>query len=286
VPFDELKLKMTAPEIGSRPEYGARYGREKLYAAVLNAWDRLHRENILRGTPPLKAGGSGLSENKTSEKPATYKDPGDWKAQRQDATKNADLVDKVAAELLDSAKKLEKESSLRTVAAADALVVHLLLLAQSYRQLAAFCDEMIRPGKAAGGDGVGTSSLESPNGERVISHFYRQYYLCHGGARLKEVAFLGNLSGLHAALDVADQMIEKHKGTPWELLIRRASVPVFFPIFERPAAKGGQGSNDRSRPKSGSTPNTTETPATPARPSRPATADPGQGGGTSTPGNR
>jgi hypothetical protein len=100
------------------------------------------------------------------------------------------------------------------------------------------------------------------------------------------VAFLGNLAGLHAALDVADQMIEKHRGTPWELLLRRASVPVFLPIFERPLNKGNPGTNDRSRAKSSSTPNTTETPAAPARPSRPATADPGQGGGTSTPGNR
>ncbi len=100
------------------------------------------------------------------------------------------------------------------------------------------------------------------------------------------MAFLGNLVGLHSALDVADQMIEKHRGRPWELLIRRASVPVFQPIFERPIAKGGQGATDRSRPKSGSTANTTETPAAPARPSRPATADPGQGGGTTTPGNR
>jgi hypothetical protein len=285
-PFDELKLKMTAPDIGSRPEYGARYGREKLYAAILNTWDRLHRDGILRGIPPLKAGGSGLSENKSTEKPPTYRDTTDWKAQRQDALKDADLVDRAGGDLLDASKKLEKETSLRTVATADALVVHLLLLAQGYRQQAAFCDEMMRPGKGGAADGVGASSLESPNGEKVIGHFYRQYYLCHGGARLKEVAFLGNLNGLHAALDVADQMIEKHRGTPWELLIRRASVPVFYPFFERPAAKGGQAANDRTRSKSGSTPNTTETPAAPARPMRPATPDQGQGGGTSTPGSR
>jgi len=285
-PFDELKLKMAAPDIGSRPEYGARYGREKLFGTIVNTWDRLHREGILRGTPPLKAGGSGLSENKSTEKPPVYRDSTDWKAQRQDALKNADFVDKIAAEFLETIRKLEKESSLRTVATADALAVHLLLLAQGYRQLAAFCDEMLRPGKAGASDGVGSSALESPNGEKIISHFYRQYYLCHGGARLKEVAFLGNLTGLHAALDVADQMIDKHRGTSWELLIRRASVPVFYPIFARPVAKGGQGTNDRSRPKSGSTPNTTETPAAPARPMRPATADTPQGSGTSTQGNR
>jgi hypothetical protein len=81
-------------------------------------------------------------------------------------------------------------------------------------------------------------------------------------------------------------MIEKHKGTPWELLIRRASIPSFEPILERPAPVGGSGSNDRTRPRSTSTPNTTETPGTPARPSRPATADPGVRGGTTTPGSR
>jgi len=286
VPFDELKLKMAAPEIGSRAEYGVRYGRERLYAATLNAWDRLHREGILRGMPPLKAGSAGLSENKVPEKPPVYRGSGDWKAQLQEALKNAETVDKIAAELLEASRKLEKESSLRTIATADALGVHLLLTAQGYRQFAAFCTEMIRPSMAGGGDGVGTSVFESPNGERIIGHFPNEYSLCHGGARLKEVAFLGDLTGLHAALDVADRMMEKHRGTPWELLIRRASVPHFTPIFEQPPVKGGQGTNDRNRPKSTSTPNTTETPGSPARPSRPATGGSGQGGGTATPGNR
>jgi hypothetical protein len=285
-PFDEVKLKVTAPEIGSRPEYGAKYGREKLYAATLNVWDRLHREGILRGVPPLRAGGSGLSENRAEAKQPTYRNSAEWKSQRQDAIKNAEAIDKVVAEYRETARKFEKESSLRTVATADALAVHLLLVAQGYRQLAAFCDEMMRPKRPAVGDGVATSSLDNPNGEKVIGHFTELYYLCHGGARLKDVAFLGDLAGLHAALDIADQMIEKHRGTPWEMLLRRGSIPIFTPVFEPPPSRGGGSTNDRSRPRSGSTPNTTETPAAPARPARPATGDPGQGGGTATGGNR
>jgi len=278
--FDELKLKMTAPEIGSRAEYGARHGRDRLTAAILNAWDRLYRDGILRGAPPLKAGPSGLSENK-SPGPATYRDP------RQDAVKNAETVEKAAAELLDASKKLEKESTLRTIATADALAVHLLLLGQAYRQLAAYDEELSRPGKPQGVDGVGASALEPANGEKIIGYHQHVYPLCHGGARLKEIAFLGDLKALHATFDVADRMIEKHKGTPWEMLVRRASIPAFTPIFERPATTG-TGTNDRNRPKStsSSTPNTTETPGAPARPSRYGGSDSGSTGSTTTSGNR
>jgi hypothetical protein len=277
-PLDEIKLKMTAPDIGSRAEYAARHGRDRLYAAVLNAWDRLHRDGILRGLPPLKAGSGGLSENKPAG-PPSYRDP------RQDTLKNAETVEKIAAELLEASRKLEKESTLRTVATADAFAVHLLLLGQSYRQFSAYFDELSKPGKPQGVDGVGGSALEPANGEKIISYHFIQYYLCHGGARLKEVSFLGDPTSLHAAFDVADRIIEKHKGTPWEMLIRRASLAVFTPIFERPATTGGSGTSNRTRPSSTSTPNNTETPGSPARPTRPTTADPATGSGTST-GNR
>lgn len=276
-PFDEIKLKMTAPDIGSRAEYGAKYSRDRLYATIVTAWDRLHREGILRGMPPLKSGAGGLSENKAAGPPA-YRDP------RQDTLKNAELVEKLAAELLDASKN--PQSSLRTIATADALAVHLLLLGQGYRQFAAYFDELSRAGKPRGVDGVGASALESPNGEKIVGYHNDSYYLCHGGARLKEVSFLGDQAGLHAAFDVADRMIEKHKGTPWEMLIRRASIPIFKPIFERPATTGGNGTSNRTRPNSTSTPNTTETPGAPARPTRPTTTDSGQGSGTTTPGNR
>lgn len=279
--FDELKLKLTAPEIGSREAYGAKYSRERLYGVVVGVWERLHKENILRGMPPLKSGPGGLTENRGAdgkEKPFFGRERDNWKGQKEDALKNAEIVDKAAAEVLDASKKLEKESSFRTTATADALGIHLLLLAQGYRQFAAFCDEIQKPHKS---DEVAGSVFESPGGERIIGHVFRQYYLCHGGARLKDVAFLPPLGGLHAALDAADRMIEKHKGTPWEVLIRRASVPVFLPYFERPAT-GNSGSNDRSRPRSGSTANNTETPAAPARPARPGTADSGSGSGTAT----
>jgi len=135
---------------------------------------------------------------------------------------------------------------------------------------------------------VAAAEFSSPDGEKCIGWYWRSYPLCHGGAALKEIKFLGDPKGLHAALDLADKMIEKHQGEPWELLIRRASVPVFIPFFEQKkgaAAAGGQ--TPRPTARSSSTQAQTETPGgSPQRPSRGGAVDSGQGGGTATGGNR
>lgn len=281
--FDEMKLKMTAPDIGSRPEHLARYGKDRANTAIVNAWDRLFHEGILRGAPPLKSTGGGLAENPRPIKPSPPSHgPLDFKATRQDAIRAEQVLDKLAAELAESVKKLEKDASPRMRATFDALQVHVRLLAQAYRQQAAFCEEMDRivHGVKPGSDGVAASALESPGGERLLGYMYQNVFLCHGGAPLKEVKFLGDLKGLHAALDFADEMIEKHRGTPWEVLIRRASVPVFVPYYD--VARSAP--QDRTRPRSDGTAATTETPG--SRPTRPTQGDSGPASGTATGGNR
>ncbi len=61
---------------------------------------------------------------------------------------------------------------------------------------------------------------------------YRCVWLCHGGAPLKSMHVLGGDDGrkeLVQALDFADRMIEKHAGTPWEVLVRRAALAIYVP---------------------------------------------------------
>ncbi len=290
--FDVTKLGLTAPSIASRPEYGARYGKDKAYLATVGAWDRLHRAGILRGAPPLKASGGGLAENVRSEKESAgsrfSRMVGDWKAQRIDALKQAEAVEKVAGELAETVRKNEKDADLRSTATAEALLAHLKLLEQACRQFGHFCEEMERQARARAlpsSDGVAATELRSPTGEKVIGYYYQSYSLCHGGAALRDIRFLGDLKELHAAFDAVDALIEKHRGTPWELLIRRGTVPVFTPIFEVKVEPGAGGAAERPKPRSSSSGQAaTETPGANARPSRPVTADPGRSGGTTTPG--
>ncbi len=61
---------------------------------------------------------------------------------------------------------------------------------------------------------------------------YRNVYLCHGGAALKSLHTLGGEEGkkeLHEALDLADKIIDRHRGTPWEVLARRGSLAIYQP---------------------------------------------------------
>ncbi|HLF92724.1 MAG TPA: hypothetical protein VJB14_04635, partial [Planctomycetota bacterium] len=213
----------------------------------------------------------------------------EWKNVHADALKRAESVDKAANDLLAAAKRTEKEADRRTIASTDAFLVHLKLLSQSYRQLALFCEAMDKAArvKKPATDGVAGSELEALGGEKVIGWYPRNYYLCHGGAALKEIKVLGDPKGLHAALDFADKMIEKHLGTPWELQMRRASVPVFYPIFDEKAdAAAGGRSTPRPSAKSSSTQAQTETPGSPQRPSRGSTGESGRGSGTTTGGNK
>jgi len=286
--YDVTKLKLTEPSLVSRAEYGQRRAKDRLVLANLAAWDHLWREGNLDAAPPVKLAGASLVENVRTEKerPAPRPDSStEWKNVHADALKRAESVDKAATELLAAEKRHEKESDRRTVAVTDAFLVHLRLLAQSYRQLALFCEAMDKASrvKKPATDGVAGSELEAPGGEKVTAWYPRNYYLCHGGAALKDVKVLGDPKGLHAALDFADKMIEKHQGTPWELQMRRASVPVFYPLFEqKPDAAGAGRSMPRPTAKSSSTQAGTETPGSPQRPARGSGGESGRGSGTST----
>jgi hypothetical protein len=284
--FDVTKLKLAEPALGSRQEAVARPARDRTLSAVLSAWERLYREGILEGAPPLRPGGGEAVRSDKEPAPTGLVRSPEWKLVHAQALKSADAAERSATDVLQAAKRGEKGADRRSLASAEAFGVQLKLLAQSYRQLALFCEGMDKAARAkkAVSDGVAGSELESPDGGKVLTWYWRSYPLCHGGAALKDIRFLGDPKGLHAALDLADQAIEKHAGTPWELLIRRSSVPVFIAYFEQKGdAAGGTGTTNRPTARSSSTQATTATPGTPQRPSRAGGVDAGsRGAGTTT----
>lgn len=255
--FDDTKLKVDAPDVGSRRDYLVRCSKEKLYHANLQTWERLHKKSILRGPPPLKSSGGGLAEAKGRGAAAPLAGS-DWRSIAAAAHRSAREVDDAAGELLAAEEALKKDSDRRALATTDALIVHLRVLSCAYDELAGFCEEMARK--------------RDPD---VIGYSYRSVFLCHGGEPLKHFGWLGERTKINDALDLADRMIEGHLGTPWETLMRRASLPVFTPVRQ---VREGPTRRDRP-PKPTSDSSST---ATPSRPSRPNQGDQGGSGGTST----
>lgn len=289
--YDETKVSLTGPDFGSRAQYVARYGKEPLYGAVVTAWDRLYRAGILSGLPQLRVNGASLSVNadKRRSEPQMPFGGTEWRSLRPAALKLAEQTARALGDLDPVLRKADKSTDRRTLATAEALDTHLRLLEQSYHQVIAFCDEMERIERGGFVEGGFASSRWTPGpGERVIGYTYKPVYLCHGGGALKAVAFLGDRTKLHAALDQADLRIDKHRGTPWEVLLRRGSVAVFVPLIETEAMRAARAAASRERPTSGSTARTDETPGTPQRPPRPARGGDGSqgGGGTTTGGQR
>jgi hypothetical protein len=123
--------------------------------------------------------------------------------------------------------------------------------------------------------------LEEYVGERIVGQAHWSLTLCHGGEALKSFAFQGDAAvrkRLHDALDFADRIIEAHRGTPWEMLARRASVPVFVPIIYSTYRER------MARPTSDVNKTRTQTQA-PKRPNRPDERDQGDGGDVATGGD-
>ena len=114
----------------------------------------------------------------------------------------------------------------------------------------------------------------------MIGYSYRNFFLCHGGKALRGVRFLGGPEvekEKQHLIDVAMQVIDRHRSTPWEILARRAGFVILLPTVQAGTA------NQKNRPKpksSGSGDNATATP-NPNRPNRP-NAGGGGSGGTAT----
>ncbi len=280
--FDVTKLLVTAPDVGSRGEVLGRNSSEPLFVANMNAWERLHREGILAAGPQVDLRGGMLAEVGNAARGPRGHGPrsgANWSTLRRQALRDAEDVAKVGVELLEAEKQLGPKADIRVLATTDALVVHYKMLAETFKQFAAFCAEMDRierTKRVIPSDGFVTHILDDYVDKEFDGFTWHNLWLCHGGgAGLKNVRFLGDLKELHETLDLADRMIDKHRGTPWEVLIRRAYLPVFRPIVHVNTGGG-------KPPKPKATSSAQDTATTPARPQRPTRGNQGGGGSTGT----
>jgi len=232
--YDVTKLRMTGPDIGSRDQIRDRLSRERLFLALLGTWERLNRSGLLRGAPRLKATGGRLVEAKasgTSGSPFTF--GADWKTNRGQAMRTAAELDRIVAEFAQVLADEGSRGDKRVLATADAFHLHLRVLRWNLVQLALFCEEMDRAARQkrpAGENPFSGAVFDDCTGCRSGSYGIRPVYLCHGGAALKDVRLLGGEAeekDKRELLDLADRVIEKHRGTPWEVLVRRAALLIF-----------------------------------------------------------
>lgn len=273
--YDEVKLDLTAPFTGSREEYLSMCWKDPLYRAYTEVWEELYKKALVASPPPLLVKNGRYVE---ADRPAMFRaepwlagrTPGvrysgiamwmSWTKRAEGARAASKGFDDAATKLEDAIEKFGPSSSLRFRATADALLVHLRILSCQEDQFDAFCTTMdkltrIRE-KLLEKDSISCNLLTTYAIVEFSAYRIRHFYfLCHGGASLKKIQFLGDPKKLHAALDLADKMIERHRGTPWEMVIRHAGIAVFEPlpalrhVFRPVANSHGKSTTTLARPQ-------------------------------------
>ena len=279
--FQSTKLTMTAPDLRARDLVRRDYGRQPVAIAQHRAWVTLQKKGVLRGASQLKLSGKRFREvrSQMGSSSSLIAAGGSWKARKGQALRQVKEIKAVLAQFLPVLEKFGPDADLRVGATADAFHLHLKMLLFNLKQFAYFCEEMNRisrtksvPRKEFGG-----RRLDQYIGKRISGYSYRNLYLCHGGTPYRGMTFLGGDrvgEEQREILDLADQLIDRHRSTPWEVLVRRSAFALFTPIIQAGTAK------QKKRPKpesSGSGDEQTATP-NPNRPPRPGAGGSGSGG--------
>ena len=279
--FQSTKLNMTAPDLRARDLVRRDYGRQPVAIAQHRAWVTLQKKGVLRGASQLKLSGKRFREvrSQMGSSSSLISGGGSWKARKGQVLRQIKEVKAVLAQFLPVLEKFGPDADLRVRATADAFHLHLKMLLFNLKQFVYFCEEMDRVtrAKALPRKEFGGAKLDQYIGKRISGYSYRSLYLCHGGAPYRGMTFLGgDLVGeeQRELLDLADQLIDRHRSTPWEVLVRRSAFALFTPIIQAGTNK------QKKRPKpesSGSGDEATATP-NPDRPPRPGAGGSGSGG--------
>lgn len=231
--FDITKLQVTGPEMGPRDQVRDRYSKERLFVAILNIWERLYKAGILRGAPRLKATGGRITEIKPpGGGNSMFVFGSDWRTNRGTALRGVAEIDKVVGEFGQAVADDGAAADKRILGIAEAFLVHLRVLRLNLAQLALFCDDMDKAlrQKRPAGDSFAGPVMDDCTGCRSGSYSYRNVSFCHGGSSLRDVRLLGGEAEekeKRDILDFADKIMEKHRGTPFEVLVRRAALALF-----------------------------------------------------------
>lgn len=264
--YDETKIKVTAPSLQSRADYMNSRNVDSLQAMVIRIWWEAYKLKLVTAVPPLKISASNrLSLNKSDPNAKRYMFTGvpwyvgsmisrrDWRTKAQEARKQAEATGELIERMGDELSKVNPAGAdKRWLATAEALRVCLMVSRMNLLQWAVFCGEQenVKP---------------TPGRRFVVADVW--YSFCHGGKAIVDAELCGgdSLRGNWKSLCAAvDKVAERHRGTPWEILVRRTLILKWEIKISTPG-RGGS-SQTRARPSRGSP--TSNTPGAPTRPGR------------------
>lgn len=271
--YDEVKLKLTSPSLESRPVYLQLQSRDPLYRLLLKAAEDAHKNGMVSTELPLKFMGGKLVENKSNLRfgyahpRGRYTPTTPWASAAAGADAQAKAAASVAQELRASLARIDRASAnKRWLAHADALLFSIELSRMNSLQWKHFALERHEKGDA-------------PLSETYLMTDVQATF-CHGGKMIEDLDIYGGtvLRGEWKALcSLADQLIDRHRGTPWELLVRYGMVQDWEIAYK---TEGTEVKTKRPKPKSGTS--TTATPPATGTPTRPGRKT-GSSGSSSTP---
>jgi hypothetical protein len=270
--YSEAKLVLTAPFLGSRDEYVEDQSRSPLYRALIDAWEEAAKLSLVTHPPPLRWQSDKLVPRPPDDIRWRSGAPIWSTSQRLGANsswvKLAEQARETAGRTAEIRKRLDvtlgevvaDRANLRVRATAETLALFLDLSRLNHLLFEQFCLKQVDAGTK--------SEPETYILKRVARN------LCHGGGE--------SLAGL--ALPAGDEwpslgsrldaQIEKHRGTPWEVLIRRAII-LDWQLWIPPPPTGGPVTSERPQASS-------ERDASPTPTSRPSRGAPSQGDGSSS----
>ncbi|MBI2933144.1 MAG: hypothetical protein HYY16_15985 [Planctomycetes bacterium] len=227
--LDEGKMKVLEPFAGSRGGFLRLSTSDPMWSAVYQAWHSLLGAGIVNSSPPV-VGGRVMPP---------FGAPGQRLTFTCELATEKLIVKEMLGGLQNIVQQIEQAITLdrgrsdkRAGVSAEAMLVYAKIARFNLGQLLLFLDEMAglvkrRRGAIEFGDDVFDYYAHSHGGP-YTGYTYECVYLCHASTG----SFLGKPQELTDLLKDVRAFIERHRGTPYELLVRHANLAVFIPTRE------------------------------------------------------
>ena len=257
--YNDTKLDITSPPLEARGDYMRRKNVDPLQAMTIRVWWEAFKLGMVSAEPPVRISNDNRLElNDAVGTTRRYvrslvpwafsEDAGsvNWKGRARNAEKQASEVADLVARMGGELEKVDLlAANKRWLATAETIHAYLRVCRMNLLQWQHFCLE-----QATKDFGVG----------RVTMTAMPRYSFCHGGKAVEDQDIYGaealreDWKSLCAGLD---GVIDRHRGTPWELLVRRAMILNWGVTVVRPGT--GTARTNRARPSRSSKKSATET---------------------------
>ena len=262
--YDETKLKLTAPSLDARGDYVNRKNVDPLQAMALRVWWEASKIGVVSTKPPVRITPDNRltpQEGPASDEAVYFSAPWfvadkvanvKWQKLAADAKKKAAATDELLKRMegeLGGVDRLAADK--RWLATVEALQACLAVSRMNLLLWGEFC---IKQDMKKFEDGI--LSVES----------HPRYSFCHGGKALRDAEKLTDdpgIAGAWRALSATvDEIIDRHRGTPWALIVRRTMILGWQVRIRRPSPPSGGNTVRSRRAKTGSEDKRTQTPPT------------------------